>query len=97
MGGFNCSEVTTRAHFVFFLDFCRDDMTGNVTQKPEESEEPKEPEERESLRKYLNNNQAAISVVCATLSGCTAKDSTDASPDHSPFALAFLENLHGNQ
>ena len=88
-GGFDCTEIASRCHFVFFLDFCRPEISdqaqmSQVELRDQWSEPPR--------GLFGDKNRAAISLVCATGSGCKARDTSDASQHHSPFMQAFLEN-----
>lgn len=88
-GGFDCSKISSRSHFVFFLDFCR----AEISHQAQMSQDDLRDQWSEPPRGLFgDNNRAAISCVCATGSGCMARDRSDASQHHSPFMQAFLEN-----
>lgn len=89
MEDFGCEQVSTRAHFVFFLDFCREAQTPNETLL-DQWYSP-------AASFFPDGNRAAISLVCATSSGWMARDRSDASEGHSPFARAFLESARDFQ
>ena len=86
---FGCEQKSSRAHFVFFLDFCREAQAPNG-KLPDQWYSP-----APSL--FPDGNRAAISLVCATSHGLMAQDKCEASQNHSPFTLAFLESARDFQ